>query len=208
MGPASSAGRGGGGAARRLGRLLYRFRGYTPLPLVLILLVSSRPSAASVAAGLPLVLGGEALRLWSLRHIGGASRSKRLGAASLVTSGPFALSRNPLYLGNLILSSGLAVFSGIGWLPPLLWVLFAVQYVPIVLAEEAELAERFPGEFAAYARAVPRFVPRPGGLGGARAGEAALGLVAAARVERRTLAATVLLLLAMLARAGLGGGAA
>ncbi len=189
--------------AERIGRFLYRWRAYTPLPLVLVVLLASRPTGWSIAAGIPLVLLGETLRIDSLRFIGGSSRSRVLGGESLVAEGPYARTRNPLYLGNLLLSTGLALFSGIPVLPPVLWILFAAQYAAIIRAEEAELARRFPEPFAAYTREVPRFFPRGWGRS---IGTPRLGLRAALRVERRTLAAIGLLLGAMLLRAPLLGG--
>jgi len=189
--------------AERIGRFLYRWRAYTPLPLVLVVLLASRPTGWSIGAGMPLVLLGETLRIDSLRFIGGSSRSRALGGETLVAEGPYARTRNPLYLGNLLLSTGLALFSGIPVLPPLLWILFAVQYAAIIRAEEAELARRFPEEFAAYKNAVPRFFPRGWGRS---IGKPGLGMRAALRVERPTLAAIGLLLGAMLLRAPLLGG--
>jgi len=182
---------------RAAGRFFYRHRSLTPIPLVLLLVVYARPTAFSLSLGLPASALGETLRLAALRHIGGASRSTRIGAARLIDTGPYGVIRNPLYAGNLLLSGGLAVASGVPWLPPLLLLLFAVQYAPIVAAEEEEMARRFPEAWPAYARRVPRILPRTlrGGAGGEPGGwgEAAL-------VERRSLTSAGLLLAYLLFR--------
>ncbi|MBN1825924.1 MAG: isoprenylcysteine carboxylmethyltransferase family protein [Candidatus Eisenbacteria bacterium] len=177
--------------ARAAGRWLYRHRSLTPLPLVLLLLLFARPSAPSLAFGLPPVLLGETIRLAALRHIGGASRSTRMGAERLVDTGPYAWVRNPLYAGNLFLSAGLAVCSGVVWLPPLLLLLFVLQYGPIIAAEEEEMARRFPEEWPAYARRVPRILPGRPRVGGR--GEPS-GWTQAIRTERRSLTSVALLL--------------
>jgi hypothetical protein len=119
-----------------------------------------------------------------------------------VTEGAYARTRNPLYFGNLVLCTGLALLSGIPYLPPLLWILFAVQYVPIILCEEEELAGRHGDAYAAYAARVPRFFPRSWRRSPSP-GEH--GLLEAVRIERRTLAAVVLLGAAMFLRGRLAG---
>ena len=109
---------------------------------------------------IPVSAAGEWIRLRALCHIGGASRTRRIGANRLVDTGPYGQIRNPLYMGNLLLSGGLAVASGIPYLPPLLLLLFAVQYYPIVMAEEEELGIVYADRYEKYTREVPRFVPR------------------------------------------------
>ena len=177
-------------SVRAAGRALYKHRGLTPVPLVLLLLVYARPGPLSLALGLPPILLGETIRLAALRHIGGASRSTRIGADRLVDTGPYGVIRNPLYAGNLLLSGGLAVASDVPWLPPLLLLLFAAQYVPIIAAEEEEMARRFPAEWPGYAGRVPRVLPRT--LRGPEGAPTGWGV--ALLVERRTLTSAALLL--------------
>jgi len=193
----------GGSGVERLGRFFYRYRSYTPIPLIVILLLRSRPSLASIGAGLPIVFLGETLRLAALRHIGGASRGRSIGAPGLVTGGPYGRTRNPLYLGNLLLSGGLAVASGVPWLPPLLALLFAIQYIPIIAAEEAELTRRFPREFPTYERDVSVFLPsfrrrRPDRPALRSWGDAI-------RIERRSLVSVLLVLLVIVYHWARGG---
>jgi protein-S-isoprenylcysteine O-methyltransferase Ste14 len=128
------------------------------------MLLFARPTAASFAWGLPLALFGETIRLWGVSLAGSATRvTGEVGAIELVTSGPFAHVRNPLYLGNLLLYLGMGVASNalFPWLQAgaLLW--FAVQYSGIVSLEEDFLATRFGDEYRRYCAAVPRFIPSP-----------------------------------------------
>ncbi len=117
----------------------------------------ARPSALSLLAGLPLAVTGEAARLWASGHI---EKTR-----CLATGGPYAHSRNPLYLGSVLIALGVAVAC---WSP---WVLLAVAlyflaFYPSVMREEsAFLARTFPVEHAAWAEAVPLFWPclRPAG---------------------------------------------
>jgi protein-S-isoprenylcysteine O-methyltransferase Ste14 len=122
-----------------------------------LVLALARPTPGSLATGLPLVLLGEAIRIWASGHI---EKTK-----SLATGGPYAHSRNPLYVGSLLMALGVAVACAS------LWVLLAVAlyllaFYPSVMREEgAFLATKFPEDHAAWAAAVPLFWPRltPGG---------------------------------------------
>jgi len=82
----------------------------------------------------------------------------------LTTSGPYAYTRNPLYLGSLIVAVGFCIAARSVWLAAATLLIFLVIYVPVMRGEEAYLRERFP-QFEEYARQVPRFLPRPFAVG-------------------------------------------
>lgn len=113
----------------------------------------ARPSRLSLAAALPLMLAGMALRAWAAGHL-----AKNL---RLATSGPYAYTRNPLYLGTALVAAGLALASRSAWLAALLAAFLLLVYLPVVEQEEQHLQKLFPS-YAAYARRVPRFWPRKG----------------------------------------------
>jgi len=183
------------GAAIRLGHLLFRFRGWTPVPLALLLLVYSNPRISWAVPGVTCIVIGEAIRLHALRFIGGSSRTLRVGGDRLVTGGPFAMIRNPLYLGNFLLTLGICFFSGNRWFLVVPALLFPMQYAPIVLAEEAMLASRFGREYREYKGATPRFVPRRAGR---PAGDPDYSLADAFRIDRSAIRAIVFLLAAIM----------
>jgi protein-S-isoprenylcysteine O-methyltransferase Ste14 len=82
---------------------------------------------------------------------------------NLATTGPYAYTRNPLYLGSIILALGFALAAR-SWIVLIsLLVMFVAIYLPVIRGEEAFLRERFP-EFAEYKRRVPRLLPRMGAL--------------------------------------------
>ncbi len=145
-----------------LGELLFRARSYTPIPLVILILVLARPNALSFAIGFPVTALGEALRIWGVSYAGPATRTRKVGAKALVTDGPYAYLRNPLYLGNFLISSGLCIASR-AWMPWMLMVLtaaFAVQYGAIISLEEKKLRNLFGEKYDRYASRVPRIMPR------------------------------------------------
>jgi len=175
----------------KLGEFLFRYRSYTPIPLIILVLVFSRPTLGGIIVGYPMVVCGELLRLWSAAHIGGSSRSCRVGAQHLVTTGPYGYIRNPLYLGNVIIACGETIAAS-SLFPIMLLVVLAflcIQYALIIPLEEAELSARFP-RFVSYRKNVRRIIPRAGAYGGEGEADWRVGL----RSERATLILRVVLL--------------
>jgi len=78
---------------------------------------------------------------------------------ALTTTGPYAYSRNPLYLGSIIIAAGFAVAARDLWVTLAIVALFVFIYVPVIRAEEAFLRNRF-AAYDEYARRVPRLLPR------------------------------------------------
>jgi protein-S-isoprenylcysteine O-methyltransferase Ste14 len=111
----------------------------------------ARPSWRSLAFGAVLIIPGLAIRALASGHV-------RKNEA-LAMSGPYAYSRNPLYLGSLLIGIGFALAARSWWVGIVLIAMFFAIYVPVIRSEEAFLRERFP-EFEAYAKAVPRMIPR------------------------------------------------
>ena len=114
----------------------------------------ARPSVISILSGAVLVIAGVAIRALASGHV----RKNE----QLATSGPYAYTRNPLYLGSLILASGFAVAARSWWIAVGMLVFFFVIYLPVIRGEEEFLRARFP-EFAEYERTVPRLFPRISG---------------------------------------------
>ena len=150
----------------RLGGWLFERRTWIPQPLVVALLVPPRQDLplAYVGAGAAIVLLGEALRLDAVRHIGVISRTRSDRLGPLVSSGPFAHVRNPLYVGNIALWIGFAVSARLLWLVPVFAVLLCVEYNAIIRWEEQLLESRLGDAYRAYAARVPRWIPSGAGL--------------------------------------------
>src|SRR5438552_692002 len=156
---------------QRVGRVLFRWRSFTPVLLVLAALPliwrsRGRASPLWLVAGLALCAAGQALRAWTLGQVpdGTSGQNEKLIAVSLNTGGPYDLTRNPLYLGNLAITLGLCLVAHSWLLLILAAALFALQYRAIIAAEEDFLREKFAADFDAYCSRVPRFWPRLGAL--------------------------------------------
>jgi protein-S-isoprenylcysteine O-methyltransferase Ste14 len=111
----------------------------------------ARPTFVSMAWSLLLVLPG----LWLRGYAAGYVKKN----AELTMTGPYAYTRNPLYLGSMLIAFGFAAASKSIVIVLLLAVLFAIIYIPVIHSEEAFLRSRF-ADFDAYAASVPRLVPR------------------------------------------------
>ena len=178
----------------RLGGWLFRQRTWLPLPLAAALLLIPSPNPPSAApfwmAGFALVLAGESLRLWSVHHIGAISRTRSERLGPLVATGPFRFVRNPLYLGNIGLWTGLTVTARLLWLAPVVIVLLALEYHAIVRWEEELLAARLGDTYRRYIARVHRWLPTPAGaVPSASSGRAAFSWRQTLFSERGTLIA-------------------
>lgn len=141
---------------------LFRYRSYTPLPFLLVMLVFAHPTLHTLIAGLFFVLTGECIRLWGVSIVGSETRTTgTVGGTYLITTGPFGYVRNPLYLGNLLLYLGIGVMSNalFPWLVVAATVLFFIQYYLIITLEEEYLEKTFRSAFEDYSRQVRRFLP-------------------------------------------------
>jgi protein-S-isoprenylcysteine O-methyltransferase Ste14 len=132
----------------------------------LALVALGKPSAFSIAVGLPIAFVGEAIRAWAVGYSGVTTRSDRVEAPELVTAGPYAYVRNPLYVGNFVTAAGFAVaFTGANSSPARLAIVtgslgsMLAVYAVIVPHEEAYLRAAFGEAFEAYLGRVPRVFP-------------------------------------------------
>jgi protein-S-isoprenylcysteine O-methyltransferase Ste14 len=145
------------------GAWLFRYRSFLPVPLALILLIvraGELDGAAVMTLGAAIVAAGQALRLWAVRHIGTISRTRTTRYGPLMTAGPYAVVRNPLYAGNWLLWTGFAVWSRLLWMVPVAWVIFFFQYRAIAQWEAAFIRSKYPGTYDEYARQVRPWMPR------------------------------------------------
>jgi protein-S-isoprenylcysteine O-methyltransferase Ste14 len=132
-----------------------------PIAAAIVLIPSGetyRP-VPEILLGVALTVGGEALRLWGVHHIGAISRTRSDRVGPLVETGPFGRVRNPLYIGNILIWVGFAVAAGLVWLAPIVVVLLAAEYHWIVRWEESLLASRLGESYREYCRRVPRWLP-------------------------------------------------
>ncbi|MHC4779060.1 MAG: methyltransferase family protein [Planctomycetota bacterium] len=145
---------------RKVGRVLYTFRGYIPVPAVIAVVLWARPTPLSFLVGLVVAALGEVGRLWPLTYIGPKSRAEgKRRADRLIMEGPYSLTRNPLYVANLTIAAGVLLASN-RWILLLAVPLGFVYYTLVILAEEEFLHAEYGQAFEEFRRSVPRFIPR------------------------------------------------
>jgi len=133
-------------------RFWARWRVRAGYPIAAIYWLLAVPTSRSIWIGGIIAALGLLIRTLASGHL-------RKDTA-LATSGPYAYTRNPLYLGSAFLAAGFLI-AGRSWIGgALVAVYFAVFYYAVVRSEESDIRERFGATFDEYARRVPLFFPR------------------------------------------------
>ena len=173
--------------------------GFLTAALYLFELWRREPRPAWIAWSAALVIPG----LWLRGFASGTVKKNR----ELAVTGPYAYTRNPLYLGSILIAAGFAV-ALMSWLVALaLALMFAAIYVPVIASEERFLRAAFPG-FDEYCRRVPRLIPRltpgypPGGA--AKGGGFSLSLYVQHREYNALLGAALMYVCLIFLRPALG----
>ena len=163
------------GAVTWLGRFVFRYRDYlAPLGLILIL-VCTRPQPLFNspqldlwldALGLAVATCGQAFRIFVIgyAYIQRGGDQKRLAASRLVCEGIYAHSRNPMYVGNFLLLTGLAIIYHSLFVYLVALPVYVLAILTIIRSEEEFLRGKFGSEYEDYCRRVNRFLPRLHGM--------------------------------------------
>ena len=123
--------------------------------------IATKPSELCLkAAGLCLVLTGLGVRVLAAGFAGRHTRSSKIEGSKLATAGPYAYVRNPIYLGSVVLGFGMVLLIGDRRLLAPCALTFLALYFGLIPAEEEFLGQKFPQEYEAYCRHVPRLLPR------------------------------------------------
>jgi protein-S-isoprenylcysteine O-methyltransferase Ste14 len=136
------------------GKRAQKIRVPASMLLGIVFLALMHPSVHSLWIGGAVALAGAGLRLWAAGHI---EKGK-----SLAQGGPYAFTRNPLYLGSLLMATGVLVAGQGYWLLLPFGVFYAALYYPVMKTEQEEMQEKYGDKYREYVRRVPVFIP---GLG-------------------------------------------
>jgi protein-S-isoprenylcysteine O-methyltransferase Ste14 len=148
------------------GRLLFTHRLEIGLGVTAVIAPFVKPTLAKTpaqrslkAGGFFLVLIGLGLRVWASSFAGRHTRSQQIEGDKLAAAGPYGYVRNPIYLGSVVLGSGMVLLIGDRRLIPSA-LTFLALYFGLIPAEEEFLTKKFANEYAAYCRNVSRLIPR------------------------------------------------
>lgn len=132
-------------------RITRRIRVPLGFAFAILYVCLAHPDARFMALGSLLVVVGLAVRALASGHV---KKNEQL-----TMTGPYAYTRNPLYLGSLLLAIGFTVAAKSWWIAAAATVFFFAVYLPVIFSEEKFLRETFP-EFDGYAAHVPRLLPK------------------------------------------------
>lgn len=135
----------------RLKNIIYRWRVRISLLCVILAVMLAEPKLWSLFVGIGLTVAGLLLRAWACGHL----EKER----ELIMSGPYRFTRNPLYLGNLLIGIGVVVGARSFWILALALVLFLIFYPVVIGKEKQKMKQLFPEEYAIYKEKVPPFFP-------------------------------------------------
>jgi len=133
-------------------RLLQRLRVPLGFLFAAIFLYFAKPAFTTILVGAIVSIFGLFIRAWASGHI----RKNQ----NLAVSGPYAYTRNPLYLGSFLLGVGFTVASGVWWLALIFIILFLGIYLPVMRVEAEDLTQLFGADYEDYKKHVPLFFPR------------------------------------------------
>ncbi|MDY0295799.1 MAG: isoprenylcysteine carboxylmethyltransferase family protein [Acidobacteriota bacterium] len=150
-----------------LGRWLFRNRSWTPLPLIALVLICFAPRHYGrcqpwvTALALSVSFLGELARVLTVgfAQAGTSGRESYLRADALNVTGAYSLVRNPLYMANMLIFTGVVIFWGNPWALLLVLLFLRVQYALIIRGEEGYLTQRYGDEYRDYLERVPRLIP-------------------------------------------------
>jgi len=128
-----------------------RFRLAWVYPFAVYAVLFLSPTEASLRAGLGFVFAGLLIRLWASGYL--------MKRNQLTTSGPYSLTRNPLYLGTLFLALGFTIVVRMFYLGPLFLIILAISYYSTIEQEDCENHKRFGEKFISYKKNVPALIP-------------------------------------------------
>ena len=184
-----------------IGAWLFRNRGWIPVPAVVTLVVMTEPLSLWTGLGLGMMLLGPVVRIWGVTHMGPSARKRDANVEKLVYTGPYELTRNPLYMANIWMHSGL----GVATIGPLAGACVGLAYFTfysfIVRFEESFLERRLGEIFRSYRNRVPRWLGEAAPVhAAAPKGILSQRIATAFRAERTTLAVTAIVTLMVLIR--------
>ncbi len=177
---------------RTIAEKFFKYRSYTPIPFLLLMFFYEDANVWSLIIGFVLALSGEYIRLMGVSWAGSETRTTgAVGATFLIISGPFAHTRNPLYVGNILMYVGLGImsFAIFPYLQIVALLFFLIQYHFIVKEEENYLRKAYGEDYKNYVNNVPRFFPRLTPYKADNVEQPPFNLKAGLRSEKRTLQA-------------------
>jgi protein-S-isoprenylcysteine O-methyltransferase Ste14 len=182
---------------------IFKFRSYTPIPFIVLMVIFQKASIESMLIGFTLIIIGEYFRLWGVSYAGSETRTTgNVGGTYLVVSGAYAFVRNPLYFGNMMIYLGVG-FMSMALFPYLqiaAFLFFFFQYIIIINEEETFLQSKYGKSYENYCEAVPKLIPSLKRYQNQNLDQPAFNFNAGLSSEKRTLQAITIIILIVIIR--------
>jgi len=153
---------------------LYTYRGFAYIPPFSFMAITFHKEWEDDLIvwplGIIIILVGASIRLWATKHIGKRMPWMKKKGKKLIKTGPYAIVKNPLYIGNIIIATGLSILSELIWIVPLIILYLFILYHLVAFSEEKKLLKRWGTEYSTYFSEVPRWIPNLKGLNLAKSG--------------------------------------
>lgn len=142
-----------------IGERLFQWRDYIAVPILMLLLLAGQPTVRSATIGTLLIILGQIIRIYTIGFLGEEGASRDGQTEQMITSGPFNIVRNPLYIGNMTIIFGVIFYlaSVIFGLIALLY--FVFQYHCIAKYEESLLLAKYGDDYQRYMDRIPAWIP-------------------------------------------------
>lgn len=183
---------------KKLAKLFFKYRSYTPIPFVLLMIAFHDATLISMVVGFIMLLVGESFRLWGVSVAGSETRTTGgVGGSFLVVSGAYSHLRNPLYLGNILIYLGIGVMSMslFPFLQIVALLFFLLQYQLIIKEEEEFLTKKFGESYLQYKKNVPSLIPSISAFKNPGIEQPEYDITKGLRSEKRSLQAIIIVVL-------------
>jgi len=138
-----------------VGQFLFQHRSVTPIPILVFgIICREEPYLIAIL----FLIVGELIRLSAVAIIGGISRTRDDSVGPLCTEGIFSISRNPLYVGNLLLWSGFLLLCGNLVIMMCSLIFLCLQYHAIIQWEESMLLNAHKERYIEYCQETSRYI--------------------------------------------------
>lgn len=142
-----------------IGEKLFQWRDYIAIPILMVVLLAAHSSARTATVGTLLMIIGQTIRVYTVSFLGAEGATRDGQTNGIISHGPFALIRNPLYLGSLTIVLGVLIYAGAPIIGFIALVYFLFQYHCIAKYEETLLLAKFGDEYQRYLERVPAWIP-------------------------------------------------
>lgn len=143
----------------KVAKKVEEFKDYSPIPLIILLLIFARPTALTATIGLAIISLGVIFRVFTISHIIETRKNHPDNTFKVYESGPYRFIRSPLYTGNLLIAAGLSLFSGVLNIFIATLAIGIIQLILTLYLDEHNYIKTYGDKYREYRKKVPAIIP-------------------------------------------------